>query len=416
MNIKAYLQSHFFASSSVEELTISWYPEENEISATNLNFDDAWFKDEWLATKDSRTNSQPASKSSRLPSLSTINPNITSLPHRLPTMKFWQRMTRAKVKSPPASMTDISKDKQDETPVMEEYYPRNATDIEIVYAMLATKLPAELIYGIIEEAEYWTRQVCTRNEFVRVAEEVDIMIYLASEPIDGEKARARYVKINNGKIQGPVRKVCFTTEAYDQGWSNHQPIEDQQTFAGSWTWFDTSVIRKNDYLQVATPESIEKYGQKVFESAGRLGPSKRFRLVTNRHASAAPESRTITFFADPHRAMQEQPWFSDPLQGPEKSLRRPSPPQGLYAGRLCHMSRTLDDFPVDQEFADEVHTARCQLTEDELDQLRQSKEAESEWVKSLRIRDVVRLNGRRLYPGWVNNINSARMEIYTSLY
>jgi hypothetical protein len=124
-------------------------------------------------------------------------------------------------------------------------------DVYHVAFLLEQKLPPELVPQIMDYAEYWLKSSTSIRQDMEAS---DIRIlgrrsnyitsgatYLSTLPIGkvpGEE--------ENGIAlvgQYPVRKVVFTVESQDQGWSDFP--QDHGTEQGSWTWFEAAVREPN---------------------------------------------------------------------------------------------------------------------------------------------------------------------------
>ena len=130
-------------------------------------------------------------------------------------------------------------------PNKEDYYPRNARDACHAFFLLGQKLPPELAYAILEEAEYWLKSTTERTETVIVTDWNQRtptykagLHYLSSEPIGTEGQGGRH----------PVRKVVFTITSKDQGWADNPALNGG--YEQSYTWFE-AVTRGRDVTEQA---------------------------------------------------------------------------------------------------------------------------------------------------------------------
>jgi hypothetical protein len=125
-------------------------------------------------------------------------------------------------------------------PNKQDYYPRTPRDAYYTFFLLRQKLPPELAYTILEDAEYWLKSTTERTEPVTVTDRNQRTLtqpaglhYLSSEPIATE---------GQGRLH-PVRKVVFTITSRDQGWADNPALNG--TYEQSYTWFE-AVTRGRD--------------------------------------------------------------------------------------------------------------------------------------------------------------------------
>ena len=153
-----------------------------------------------------------------------------------------QRRPRARPPSP--------KPPQHPLPNNKDYYPHSARDAYHTFFLLRQRLPPELAYIVLEDAEYWIKSTTERNDTVIVTDRNQRSLslsaglhYLSSEPIGIE---------GMGRLH-PVRKVVFTITSKDQGWTDNPALIG--TYEQSYTWFE-AVARGRDVTEQAPhPES-----------------------------------------------------------------------------------------------------------------------------------------------------------------
>jgi hypothetical protein len=105
--------------------------------------------------------------------------------------------------------------------------------------LMRQKLPAELVPAILDHAEFWVKATTAREHDLAVTEgdliqqddgdggtREEGVPYLFTDPIGMEGLTGLH----------PVRKVVFTIESRDQGYSWDQ--EWHGTYQHSWTWFE----------------------------------------------------------------------------------------------------------------------------------------------------------------------------------
>jgi hypothetical protein len=175
------------------------------------------------------------------------------------------------------------------------------TDIFHVAFLLQQKLPPELVPPILDYAEYWLKSSVAIMQDMEVS---DIRIlgrrsdyitpaatYLSTTPI-GEVPG----ECENGIAlvgQHPVRKVVFTVESQDQGWSDY--LQDHGTERGSWTWFE-AVVREPDqsiYQDLLRAREETTYAQHWRDEAPE--PPRGRRVCSNVHAGRRYRTKSVTW-------------------------------------------------------------------------------------------------------------------------
>ena len=162
-------------------------------------------------------------------------------------------------------------------------YPSSFSDIYETVFLLRQRLPAELIFPILRQAEYYVCSQTTSTESVRVTESDAGKVYLQSTPIGTQGCGPTW----------PVRNVVFTIRSHDQGYSWHAQFH--KTFDHSWTWFDAQVLRP-------TYSEDGYIGRVTLQPSG---PSRRVQV--NRHAESNFETHTVTWSADSDNE-EEREW------------------------------------------------------------------------------------------------------------
>ena len=158
-------------------------------------------------------------------------------------------------------------------PNKQDYYPRTARDAYYTFFLLRQKLPPELAYNILEEAEYWLKSTTERTELAIVTDRNQRTLtqqaglhYLSSEPIGTE---------GKGRLH-PVRKIVFTITSKDQGWADNPAFNG--TYEQSYTWFE-AVTRGRDVTE-------------------QTSHSESRRIVTNVRAGKEYKTHTVALYAN----------------------------------------------------------------------------------------------------------------------
>ncbi|KAJ3827099.1 hypothetical protein F5880DRAFT_1609615 [Lentinula raphanica] len=227
-----------------------------------------------------------------------------------------------------------------------------------VFMLEGFPLPLEIIDLILDFAEYWP---CLR---VDNSEEIEAV---ASSTVHGEATWTYLISppMLPGEISGTesrhrrVRKITFEMESHDQGWTSIQGTEG--TYNGSWSWFEAIIYRPS-----ASPCWLDLTS----------GP---FNLGATFTASDIHELFPVP---DPNR------WFIQ---------------SNLVASRQSRVhSVTWREFEDEKAHVDPTS-------------LRGREGLGHELVRSLEPGDRVLLLAKSKFPGWVNHVYGASLEIFYSV-
>lgn len=324
-------------------------------------------------------------------------------------------------------------------------------DVVVVKAMLSEglKLPPEIVLSIIDFAEYWphssvrldhpiTVQSGRRreNQFVvslsSLANLTDQQrsqltpLQLRSKPLglikkvhyddhyysfttanplplseDGLHPLSQYQKWIGGPtdtLEHPCRKIVFTIESHDQGWGGlHQ---DRGSYRGSWTWFEAGLERfdKNATHPGDTPEKDAVVAEAAANEAA--GPSS-----TPRGPNQVPPDPYFPVYG--MRSLYptlepDQPAFHHDLH--------PSHEWTIQKNKAATRQSTIHK--VVWSWNDDINP----LTAEQLDALgRGPATGNGDFVRNLKLGDVVTVWAKTRFGGWVNNVEHVNMDIYWAL-
>lgn len=196
--------------------------------------------------------------------------------------------------------------------------PRSCSrhDVYHVAFLLQQKLPPELVPQIMDQAEYWLKSTVSLQQYMEVS---DIRIigrrdeylcpgvtYVSTLPIGeypGEEENGIAVVGHN-----PVRKVVFTIDSQDQGWSSYP--NDYGTERRCWTWFE-AVVR--ELSQPVYQDVVRAHQESGSQDAVEPPPQGR-EVLRNLHALRQWRSytRAWSILDDDEEVRQ---WVSDLKRG-----------------------------------------------------------------------------------------------------
>jgi hypothetical protein len=229
----------------------------------------------------------------------------------------------------------------------------------------------------------------------------------------------------------PCRKIVFTIKSHDQGWGG--PPGCRGTYKGSSTWFDVgletlsairdsqlplfSLIQRGCHPNILTSSDVERTIGAFMESYSNT-PMPYFYTPDPQSTNATTESiicttRTIIPDTETRTIAPE----------PRTALAATEPPEtkvefhhNLDPGLDClqrNKTGTRDAtehvitwFPTDNTDPDSVDGVKLD------EQGRGRATANGEYVRNLKVGDVVTVWGKTRYGGWVNTVEEVKIEVY----
>ncbi|THV02254.1 hypothetical protein K435DRAFT_963274 [Dendrothele bispora CBS 962.96] len=238
------------------------------------------------------------------------------------------------------------------SPQSGNFYP-SEDDVAVVRQDLLCFLPLELVDEILDYAEYWPRIFDCRRALIDIPGGRSCC-YLVTQPVPGDSEPGE----NTGPVRHrSIREVKFQICSRDQGWGGEN--EHRGTYDGSWTWFETVILPPpaqfghpswyRDLLD-GWPRLPPNVLQMLF---GQDGQDRRWHIQSNVTASRKLREHTVTW--------------------------------------------TIDE----ENYGDQRY-----------DQFKGRINCGHEVVRSLEAGDRLIIVARALFPGWVNHVDSASVEIF----
>lgn len=285
-------------------------------------------------------------------------------------------------------------------------------DVVVVKAMMgkSLSLPPEILDIIIDYAEYWActeasiaftsanrpringsgRGVGSENKLLirsppigfTEADVNDARVWRETEPSQTpsrDQVPPEHFKTHLSAIpslERPVRKVVFKIRARDQGWGGSP--EHRNTFYGSWTWFEAG---------------LERF--EAPEDGGQPDVTIPFEPTTLRPIH--PTGQVVT-----------KPSGQQHVQYP----LNPDPMHTIQRNRTA--ARDMNDYEVTWLWTDDIRPDTPEA--DRLDELgRGEASGTGEFVRNLRLGDVVSIWGKARFGGWANNVEKASVQVFWAL-
>ncbi|KAK4171605.1 hypothetical protein QBC36DRAFT_91426 [Triangularia setosa] len=308
----------------------------------------------------------------------------------------------------------------------EGFYKPSITDVIVVKAMLVKglRIPVEIVDSIVELAEYWphvTAEVIWGDKDsnqVYSGPDRENQFLLRTPPLgfpDWGTDSTSYTKTIRPLPPGegfptssfqklakspvtllaqPCRRIIFTIRSKDQGWGGE--YDNQDTYNGSWTWFEAGLERWCKDKVPAPPEqssASDDPNQKHDDNDDdddQQQPSLRLEDLSTVIPEVQVDPQTNEFK------------FVHPLP-PEESVK-------IQCNKLTE--REFITHTVEWNYNDDIDP------EDEIaakklhDVGRGERTGNGEFVRNMRIGDVVTVWGKTRFGGWVNKISSVKVEVY----
>lgn len=296
-----------------------------------------------------------------------------------------------------------------EAQVSGEFEP-DLDDVFLVKDLLkrAGELPDEIALMILDSAEYWAcssttvdysnlqrgslhiRGTTGENKFLVRSEPLGMTLWSSDndeawrsqarpqeigEVLPREKLHQYVDKRIDSVLESPCRKIVFKIDSHDQGWGGNRG--DEGTFKGSWTWFDAGIDRFASESESLKGKEASQGGGDVSTSALRpVWPSVRKddegSTVYNHGLHADPEHK---------------------IQGNKTATRQ------------------TQHHVVEWNYLDDINPELSEA--DELEAMGRGRATgNGEFVRNLKLGDMVTIWGRARFGGWENDVKRVELKVY----
>lgn len=330
----------------------------------------------------------------------------------------------------------------DETPdfCSSDRYQPSVSDVIAIKEALHKKstLPYELVDTIVDMAEYWPHTTTATWEETRVRagnnhenvfilrsyplgylpptrvtnnilhEEYDMHLqygqcYETLQPKPWPESRhfpaeateevlSKWTSKSLPKGETPCRKIVFTIKSHDQGWGG--AFNQRGTYVGSYTWFDVGLER-----MTATREDI-------VQEKPELAPQPQFNLHFEPPQDASQQTPVICNLRTVIPATPVKRNETDP-----DSFEHPLLPSMTTLQKNITASRDTKEHKITWLSSDNVIPDSLDAAELEK-QGRGRDTANGEFVRNLKVGDVVTVWAKARFPQWINFVEEVRMDVY----
>ncbi|CAD6444105.1 af724416-380e-4b7f-9561-d406b960dbf8 [Sclerotinia trifoliorum] len=207
-----------------------------------------------------------------------------------------------------------------------------------------------------------------------------------------EEVIKQWAEVSLCRGQFPCRKIIFRIRSRDQGWGGVRA--DKGTYRGSYTWFDVGLertyatrqdphFRPYDYTQESSNEIVCGV-QTIIPEVVQPNPDD----VPENHRDS-----TATYPAT----------FKHKLNPDTKVLQKNKTATAIPENHV-----------ITWRFNDNIHPESPEA--DKLEEQGRGRDTgNGEFVRNLRIGDVVTLWAKARYPGWANTIEDVSIEVYYAI-
>ncbi|KAJ6447007.1 ankyrin repeat protein [Purpureocillium lavendulum] len=307
-----------------------------------------------------------------------------------------QRMELPEPDEPERRADDLPATPADKTPANNDRYHPSPIDIAVTRIMLvrSKRLPPDIVDAVFDFAEYWAHSTNAINfttehqDHLRISgsSEVENKFLLRSFPlgltgITADKSLAEELAYDTNeskpqplakdressyfamlanyptpRLARPCRKVVFSIRGKDQGWVTSPDSRD--TYSGSWTWYEAGLERFDATQDCDSKCTSDSSDQQTYTYDHTLFPQDPFLIQKNRAASKDFVDHVVTW-------------------------------------------SYLDDAKPDSDAGKALE-----------DKGRGRHTGDGEFVRDLRLGDVVTVWGMARFAAWVNNVEAVKIDLY----
>jgi len=263
----------------------------------------------------------------------------------------------------------------------DDYHPASALDVYKAYHVLHRdcNLPAELSILILDFAKYHLRSITSSKGPGRYGEHSPVSCCITHSMIN-EPSNTGTSNTRLHPKSARVVKIVLTTRSHDQGWSDDS--DTHGTYDHSWTWFDLIVRRY--------PSSVSSEAELRALVSGIQDQD-----VIRDHIRNKTQDAT----RDEDRSPSEVVVHEDRVVTNVHALSETT------EHRVVFVPAAVDCEYIHLERQDDGRGAQTIVS------VKGRK-----WLSDvLRPGHTIELHAKAAFPGWINHVESARVEVYVSV-
>ncbi|TVY43765.1 hypothetical protein LSUB1_G001253 [Lachnellula subtilissima] len=198
----------------------------------------------------------------------------------------------------------------------------------------------------------------------------------------------------------PCRKIVFTLKSHDQGWGGS--TADKGTYRGSYSWFDVGLERisasRAELMKIEAPERTEE--SVPLPEFLPLTDTKSQEKTIQATNPVICSLRTILPRTFPKHPSSEDYQFEHALLPQQNCLQKNLTAQGEAHDHVVTWSCDDNILPESVDGTELEKQGRGRET------------ATGQFVKDMKVGDVVTVWAKARFPGWVNVVEQVKVEVY----
>ena len=229
--------------------------------------------------------------------------------------------------------------------------------------------------------------------------------FLSSAPkslLNQRQAKLNEKWTSQSMVRGehPCRKIVFTIRSHDQGWGGN--YANRGTFQGSSTWFDVGLERfelRNDESTTTPTDNEAQASESAQQSVVVAAQGTRIPGEHNLRDDSEYFLRTI----DPPTKLHgpsESREIQHPVFTSKQPLQMNKSATSATAEYIITWAADDDINPESEEGKALEEAGRGRAT------------GNGEFVRNLRLGDIITVWARARYPGWTNTVEHVKIDVY----
>lgn len=218
----------------------------------------------------------------------------------------------------------------------------------------------------------------------------------------------------------PCKKIVFRIRSHDQGWGGIRA--DKGTYRGSYTWFDVGLERtyatrkgiSTNFTNLDTDLQLNNQDLTVINLVEHIieGPQLYHSDSDSQESANGIVCSSYTISPDVENNPNYNPQNDrDPNANNRVMFKHPLNPDNKILQKNKTATRAYQDHKIIWKVNDDIHPESPEA--DELEAQGRGKEtANGDFVRNLKIGDVVTIWAKARYPGWANTVEDVSMDVY----
>lgn len=190
----------------------------------------------------------------------------------------------------------------------------------------------------------------------------------------------------------PCRKITFTLRSSDQGWGGH-PAQ-RGTYEGSYSWFDVG----KEQIEIVDKDKVDP---RQYSTSGHpqceLGDAENGEEIRGHFFCILRPLDPVV--------------VDVPSAGPQQAYAHPLLPPSTKLQLNVTAQRLTKEHVITWSYQDDIQPDS--LEGDHLEKVGRGRASgNGEYVRNLRVGDIITVWARARFPGWQNNVEHVRIDVY----